>query len=185
MLVASAALSLMVPIAAQASDINIEEIGTYVRKKSSSKKHKSLDSNSFSNDIATNKQKLDSSVAQFSQFEAGGFSDTTTFDGKAIMAIGGIDGSKELDSNDNDSVTFNTVYQVNLNTSFTGDDNLYIRLKGGEWSDEWQMKGSTYHIDAKDSANASGDILFNVDKIWYTFPIGESFKATIGPKIEN
>ena len=185
MLVAGAALSLFAPVAAQASDINIEEIGTYVRKKSSSKKQKRLDSNSFSNDIATKKQKLDDSAAQFSQFEAGGFSDTTTFDGKAIMALGGIDGSKELSATHNDSVTFNTVYQVNLNTSFTGDDNLYIRLKGGEWADEWKMKGSTYHIDAKDTGDANGNIIFNVDKIWYTFPIGESFTATIGPKIEN
>ena len=37
MLVAGAALSLIAPIGAQASDINIEEIDTYVRKKSSSK----------------------------------------------------------------------------------------------------------------------------------------------------
>jgi len=40
MLVAGASLSLITPLVAQASDINIEEIGTYVRKKSSSKKQK-------------------------------------------------------------------------------------------------------------------------------------------------
>ena len=66
MLVAGAALSLIAPIGAQASDINIEEIDTYVRKKSPSKKR--LDSNSFSNDIATSKQKIDSSAVDFSQF---------------------------------------------------------------------------------------------------------------------
>ena len=183
MLVAGAALSLIAPIGAQASDINIEEIDTYVRKKSPSKKR--LDSNSFSNDIATSKQKIDSSAVDFSPFEAGSFSDTTTLDGKVIMALGGIDGVEKLGSTLDSSVTFNSVYQMNLNTSFSGDDNLYIRLKGGEWSDEWKMKGSTYHIEAKDTGNTNGTFDFNVDKIWYSFPIGEKFTATVGPKIEN
>ena len=184
MLVAGAAMSLIAPMSAQASDINIEEIDTYVRKQSSSKKQK-LSSKSFSNGLATLKQKIKNSEIEFNQFEAGGFSDTTTLDGKVIMALGGIDGSDELDPTDHDSVTFNTVYQMNLNTSFSGDDNLYIRLKGGEWADEWKMKGSTYHIEAKDTADANGNIPLNVDKIWYSFPIGESVTATVGPKIEN
>ena len=184
MLVAGASLSLIAPIGVQASDINIEEIGTYVRKKSSSKKQK-LTSNSFSNELATLKPTVDKSEVNLNKFEAGSFSDTTTLDGKVVMALGAIDGSTELDPNDHESVTFNTVYQMNLNTSFSGDDNLYIRLKGGEWADQWKMKGSTYHIEAKDTADASGAIIFNVDKLWYTFPVGDNVTATVGPKIEN
>ena len=134
MLVAGVAMSLIAPIGAHASDINIEEIDTYVRKKSSSKNR--LSSKSFSNEPATVKQNVDSSVINF-PYEASGFSDTTTLDGKVIMALGGIDGADELSSSLNSSVTFNSVYQMNLNTSFSGDDNLYIRLKGGEWADEW------------------------------------------------
>ena len=64
MLVAGASLSLIAPIGVQASDINIEEIGTYVRKKSSSKKQK-LTSNSFSNDLATLKPTVDKSEVKF------------------------------------------------------------------------------------------------------------------------
>ena len=183
MLVAGVGLSLIAPMGAQASDINIEEIDTYVRKQSSSKKR--LNSKSFSNEIATLKQKVDTPVVQSNQFEAGSFSETTTFDGKAIMALGAIDGSDKLDSSDNSSATFNSVYQINLNSSFSGDDNLYVRLKGGQWADEWKMKGSTYHIDAKHTADADGNIDLKVDKIWYSFPIGESVTATVGPKIEN
>ncbi len=184
MLVAGAALSLIAPIGAQATDINIEEIDTYVRKSSSSKKKK-LNSKLFSNELATLKQKVDSTQVQSNNFEAGSFSDTTTLDGKVIMGLGGIAGVTDLKSSLKDHLTFNTVYQMNLNTSFTGDDNLYMRLKGGEWSDEWKMKGSTYHIEAKDTADADGNIIFKVDKIWYTFPIGEFVTATVGPKIEN
>ena len=185
MLVASASLSLIAPIGAQASDINIEEIGTYVSKKSSSRKQKKLSIKSFSNELATLKQKVNSSEAKLNEFEAGGFSETTTLDGKVVMALGAIDEIDELQGDLQPHATFNTVYQMNLNTSFSGDDNLYIRLKGGEWADSWKMKGSTYHIEAKDTADASGAIAFNVDKIWYTFPIGESLTATVGPKIEN
>ena len=184
MLVAGAALSLIAPIGAQATDINIEEIDTYVRKSSSSKKKK-LNSKLFSNELATLKQKVNSPQVQFNNFDAGSFSNTTTLDGKVIMGLGGIAGVTDLKSSLKDHLTFNTVYQMNLNTSFTGDDNLYMRLKGGEWADEWKMKGSTYHIEAKDTADADGNIVFKVDKIWYTFPIGESITATVGPKIEN
>ena len=183
MLVAGVCLSFLAPIGAQASDINIEEMNTYVRKKSTSKKQ--LNSKTFSNKLATRKQKVKSSETKFNEFEAGGFSDTTTLDGKVVMAVGAIDGAEKLASGLNASTTFNTVYQMNLNTSFSGDDNLYIRLKGGQWSDQWKMKGSTYHIEAKDTADADENIRLNVDKIWYTFPIGESITATVGPKIEN
>ena len=65
MLVACSALSLIAPIGVQASDINIEEIDTYVRKQSSSKKQKRFDSKSFSNDLATIKQKVDSSEVNY------------------------------------------------------------------------------------------------------------------------
>ena len=184
MLVAAAALSLIAPIGAQASDINIEEIDTYVRKKSSSKKQK-LNSKLFSNDLANLKQKVNRSEVDYNKFEAGSFSDTTILDGKVIMGLGGISGVTDLKSSLKDHLTFNSVYQMNLNTSFTGDDNLYIRLKGGEWADEWKMKGSTYHIEAKDTADATGAIDFKVDKIWYSFPITDSITATVGPKIEN
>ena len=135
MLVAGAALSLIAPIGAQASDVNIEEIDTYVRKQSSSKNQKRLNSNSFSNELVTIKQKVNSSQFNLNQLEAGSFSDTTTLDGKVIMALGAIDGIEELTS-DTGATHFNTVYQMNLNSSFTGDDNMYIRLKGGEWASE-------------------------------------------------
>ncbi len=182
MLVASVCLSFLAPIGAQASDINIEEMNTYVRKKSTSKKQ--LNSKTFSNKLATGKQKVKSSETNFNKFEAGGFSDTTTLDGKVIMALGAINEVEELATGLDASTTFNTVYQMNLNTSFSGDDNLYIRLKGGEFNDAFKMKGSTYHIDAKDTA-VDGNIDFKVDKIWYSFPIGDSFTATVGPLIEN
>ena len=68
---------------------------------------------------------------------------------------------------------------MNLNTSFTGDDNLYVRLKSGEQTNTWKLK-ETYHIETKDWSDA-----LSVDKMWYTFPIGDNIKAFVGPRIEN
>ena len=60
----------------------------------------------------------------------GGFSDTTTLDSKAVFTVGALDLSKDI-TGLNESVITQYSYQMNLNTSFTGDDNLYVRLKTG------------------------------------------------------
>ena len=69
---------------------------------------------------------------------------------------------------------------MNLNTSFTGDDNLYVRLKSGDNGSAWSAKTSGYHIDTKNTGDS-----FKVDKIWYSFPIGDNITAFAGPLIEN
>ena len=70
-------------------------------------------------------------------------------------------------------------YTMNLNTSFTGDDNLYVRLKAGNQGSQWLDK-ETYHIETKSTGSS-----FNVDKLWYQFPVGDSVTAFAGPLIEN
>ena len=187
MLVAGASLSLIAPMAAQASDVvNLEEMNSYARSKTKSSR---LDSKTFINevseDIAKFKGHVDGLEVQQNNFEAGSFSDTTTFDGKGVMAIGAVDGGDNLGSNGHEAVATAFVYQMNLNTSFTGDDNLYVRLKGGDgWDGAFDQKPGSYHIEAKDTS--SGDNTeFRVDKMWYTFPISEKFTATVGPLIEN
>ncbi len=184
MLVAGATLSLIAPIAAQASDvINLEEMSSYSRstKKNSSRLDSKTFINDVSEDIANLKGRMDGLEAKQNVLEAGTFSDTTTFDGKAVMAIGAVDGGDKLGGNHHEKVASAYVYQINLNTSFTGDDNLYVRLKTGDgWDGAFDNKPGTYHIEAKDN----GDDL-KVDKMWYTFPLGDKFTATVGPKIEN
>ena len=183
MLVAGASLSLLAPIAAQASDaVNLEEMNSYIRSKSKPVK---FDSNTFINKVNDETASLDQLKANQNKFEAGGFSDTTTFDGKAVLAIGGVDGASNLGGNMHDKIVAAYVYQMNLNTSFTGDDNLYVRLKAGDgWDGAFDDTPGTYHIEAKDTSVGDG-AYFKVDKMWYTFPIGEKVTATVGPLIEN
>ena len=183
MLVAGVALGFLAPIAAQASDIlNLEEMNNYSRRKSKPKK---FDSKTFINKV-NDSASLDILRANENKFEAGGFSDTTTLDGKAVLAIGGVDGADNLGGNMHEKLVAAYVYQMNLNTSFTGDDNLYVRLKAGDgWDGAFDSTPGTYHIEAKDTSDAGDGAYFKVDKMWYTFPIGEKVTATVGPLIEN
>ena len=58
---------------------------------------------------------------------------------------------------------------MNLNTSFTGDDNLYVRLSAGSWGSNFTKKPGNYHIEAKNTSN-----YLKLDKLWYTFPLGDT-----------
>ena len=86
MLVAGASLSLLAPIAAQANDINLEEMKDYSRSKTSQTR---LDSKTFINEVseelASLKGRVDGLEAQQNNLEAGAFSDTTTLSGKAVL----------------------------------------------------------------------------------------------------
>ncbi|MDC3019931.1 porin [Prochlorococcus sp. AH-736-E15] len=187
MLVAGASLSLIAPIAAQASDmLNLEEMNSYSRSKKS--KVARLNNKTFINEVSEDsaipKARIDDLESLQNNLEAGAFSSTTSMDGKAVMWIGSVDGGDEI--GDTESVQTGYTYTMNLNTSFSGDDNLYVRLKAGdvggtESSDPsiWDNK-STYHIETKDT-----DDKLNVDKIWYTGTIGEKITYFLGPRIEN
>ena len=128
MLVAGATLSLMAPIAAQASDVvNLEEMSSYSRSKKSSSR---LDSKTFINevseDIAILKGRVDGLEVKQNEFEAGSFSETTTMDGKVIFWVGGIDGISDIDDDEDgsladepsDSIQTGHTFTMNLNTSF-------------------------------------------------------------------
>ena len=180
MLVAGATVSLLAPIAAQASDVvNVEEMNSYVR--STKKQSSRLDSKTFINevseDIANLKGRVDSLEVKQNILEAGSFSDTTTLDGKAVMWIGAVDGGDTIGGAETTQTGY--TYTMNLNTSFTGDDNLYVRLKSGDNGSQWGKK-QTYHIETKDTTDA-----FKLDKMWYTFPVGDKITAIAGPRIEN
>ena len=187
MLVATAAVGLIAPVASQASDvINLDGINDYSRSKKSVKR---FDSKTFitevNEDLAILKGRVDGLEAQQNEFEAGSFSDTTTLSGKAIFTLGGVENTPNpvYDSGAlPEGIKAQYTYQMNLNTSFTGDDDLYVRLKTGNGGVEPfnnKLKG-TY----LSSTNTYSDDL-KVDKIWYSFPVGESITAWVGPKIEN
>ena len=182
-MVAGTAISLTAPIAAQASDtVNLEEMNSYSRSNS---KVQRLDSATFSKEISKDPAILKGPVngleIQQNEFEAGTFSGTTSMDGKATMTTGAVSYALGHETASEDAMAWYS-YTMNLNTSFTGDDNLYVRIKTGNGSD-W-ANSKTYGTYLSSNKANSDDL--KIDKIWYEFPLGETNNTVwIGPKIEN
>ncbi|OUL43590.1 porin [Prochlorococcus sp. HOT_208_60] len=182
LLVASTAIGLISPLAAQASDtVNLEEMNSYSR---SSSKVQRFDNKTFSNeiseDLAILKGRVDGLEAQQNEFEAGAFSQTTSMDGKATFTLGAVDYSLASETASEAAMAWYS-YTMNLNTSFSGDDNLYVRIKTGNGSDWANSKTYGTYL----SSNKANSDALKVDKIWYEFPVGDSNTVWIGPKIEN
>ena len=118
------------------------------------------------------------------ELEATQFSTTTKLRGQADFFFGGVSYDDRSECNaeggdcEDDGTSLSYRYTLNLNTSFTGKDRLYTRLRAGNMDNVWTNKNS-YLSDAK-----SGDNTLKVDKLWYSFPVGD-FKFTVGALVEN
>ncbi len=184
MLIASTTVGLITPLATQASDaVNLEELNSYSR---STSKVQRLNNKTFINEVSNDISSLKSYddglelKTQQNKFDAGFFSETTSMDGKAIFTLGAVE-YHDSTNTDSEAVQAYYSYTMNLNSSFTGDDNLYVRIKTGNSSDWTTSKTyGTYLSSSKGNSDA-----LKVDKIWYQFPIGENNTVWVGPKIEN
>ena len=177
LLLAPTAMGVLTPMAVSASEVNLQQVSSYSQSdiEISQETFKSLSS---VNPLLAGGEGLDTSSTN--DIDVDTFSSTTTLDGKAVFVLGGVDGNDDLNDGGTERVSAAYVYQMNLNTSFNGDDNLYVRLKTGDGFENFVSKPGTYHNEA----NSSGSTL-KVDKIWYTLPLGDKVTVTLGPKIEN
>ena len=73
--------------------------------------------------------------------------------------------AQSTDAGANDAVMFNYHYEVDLNTSFTGDDKLNVEIAAGN-----QQAGSV--AAAHDALGETSDNLA-IEDVNYTFPVGE------------
>ena len=178
MLVAAAGLSLIAPIGAQATDINIEDMSSYVRSKSSSKKQKKLfNSNTFANQLPTLDTNVEGSEIDSNRFEAGSFSETTVMKGKVEMQVGASDNDAGAGVNNTENaVTFAYHYEVDLNTSFTGDDKLNIEFAAGNAAGDNTVQGVTGF------GESSNDFL-KMEDVNYTFPLGR-WDVSVGDSMD-
>ena len=100
----------------------------------------------------------------------GGFSETTTASFSADMAIGAVDGIAG-----NEALTAGYSFQIDLSTSFTGEDSLDISIDAGNADD-----GNLAELDLNDS----GDTLA-VDGVSYTFPLGDKTTVFVGDNMDG
>ena len=125
LLVAPAALGLVSPIAVNATEINLNEISNYSDVESIELAN-SFDSNE------PNKSLLlagGEGLADTDSYD-GGFSETTTASFSVDFAIGAVDGKGTTTTVTDGDEALQAAYgfQIDLNTSFTGEDSLDISI---------------------------------------------------------
>ena len=170
LIVAPAALGFLIPSTAFAEEIKLADISNY----SSSKEVKSISEFNPAEELAVTNSRVDGLESRFNDYEAGSFSETTIMKGKAKFMIGaadGPDGSEE-------AVSMNYFWEVDLNTSFTGDDKLNVEIETGNTPED--LENGLLKIT--DFGKDSGDAL-KVSDLNYTFPLGD-FKVTVGDSLD-
>ena len=167
LIIAPALLGLFSPISATANELNLDEMSGY----SSKDKVVSNYITDFNTDeeFATNNTRIDSLDANLNNFEAGSFSETTSMSGSASFQLGGVD-----EGSVTQALTSTYSYSLDLNSSLTGDDNLYVGIETGN-------AGSVNFLT--DDSVAGSDSL-DVHSVYYQFPIG-GFDVAVGPKLDN
>jgi len=135
----------------------------------------------FAPELAVIKGRIDGLEARIGEFEAGQFSTTTKLTGKTYFVLGAV--TTDKDGGEDEATTLNYTTQLNLNTSFSGRDLLYTRIKTGNF-----VKGETFSNKKTNTylaASNQNDNGLKVDKIWYQFPVGDNLTFWVGPRIEN
>jgi len=179
LLVAPAALGLLSPLAANATEVNLNEIANY------SDVENVEFPTSFDNDKLTNSDLLagGEGLVDTNSYD-GGFSETTTASFSVDFAVGSEDGkgiSTGVTDGDED---LQAIYgfQIDLNTSFTGEDSLDVSIDAGNGvaAATGVVGTPLYEFDL----NGGTDGL-TVDGVSYTFPLGDSITAIVGDNTDG
>tara|TARA_A100001035_G_scaffold174384_1_gene138530 strand:+ start:160 stop:1344 length:1185 start_codon:yes stop_codon:yes gene_type:complete len=177
LLVAPAALGLFSPLAANATEVNLNEIANYSDVESIEF------TNSFDNKELTNSSLLAGGEGLVESYD-GGFSETTTASFSVDFAIGSEDGkglSTGVTDGDED---IQAIYgfQIDLNTSFTGEDSLDISIDAGNGvaAAAGVVGTPLYEFDL----NGGTDGL-SVDGVSYTWPVGDNMTAIVGDNTDG
>ena len=166
LLVAPAALGLLAPITANANEVNLKEISNY----------SDVDEievvNSFDNETSIDSILLAGGEGLMDDDDHDGpedkFSSTTSASFSADMAIGALDGGAT------EAVSTAYGFQIDLSTSFTGEDSLSVSLDAGT------SPADLGELDL----NSNGDGLI-VDGITYSFPLGDKTTVLIGDSTDG
>jgi len=158
--------------------------------------------NEFQKELAILKGRVDGLDAKLGKLEANQFSTTTKLSGLATFVVGGVGYSGSAYNSAansvrrrtgrpvtgvNENVTFNYDFQLNLDTSFTGKDLLRTNLRAGNFGNS-AFGGEPHGI----GNSAELEIAFEEDsgpdnvglyKLFYQFPIGNQFTATVGARV--
>ncbi len=151
LLIAPAVIGLINPISVTAREVTIDDFGQAEQN-------------------LVTKSDLDALENKVDVFESGAFSETTIMGGAASFQIGSVD-----ESIITEAVTATYSYYIDLDTSFTGEDNLYVGIETGN---------SSTNVDFNLDSSVVGADTLSVASMYYEFPIGEYIIA-VGPKLDS
>ncbi len=161
----------------------------------------------FEQELAVLRGRVDGLEARLGELEASRFSPTTKLSGLATFVVGANSFSgSAIDSNANslrlrpdelsglppsavplpNATSFTYDLQLTLNTSFNGKDLLSTVLRGGNFGssvfggEPEALKLSQLEIAFQEDA---GPNVVGIDKLFYQFPLGAGFTATLGPRV--
>ena len=144
LLVAPATLGLLAPLSATANEVTISDFNP-------------------AEEIAVTNSRVDGLEARLNNFEAGGFSDTTTASFSVDMVVGAVDSD---DASNSEATTFDYQMGIGLSTSFTGEDSLDVAIDiGGGDPDALSISSQAMGLDATKG-------VLTVDGVAYSFPVG-------------
>jgi hypothetical protein len=149
LLVAPATLGLLAPMTATANELNLNDVSGY----SSSEEIQNISEFNPAEELAVTNSRVDGLEARFNNFEAGGFSETTTASFGVDFFLGAEDGATS------EAVGFGYQMGIGLATSFTGEDSLSATIDIGDG-----VSGALAFDDTDDA--------LVVDGLTYTFPVG-------------
>ena len=152
-LVAPATLGLLAPVAATANEVTINDFAP-------------------AEQLAITNSRVDGLEARLNNFEAGSFSETTTASFSVDFAIGAVDGKGTTNVITDGDEALQSAYgfQIDLNTSFTGEDSLDISIDAGNGQTATTPNSTTAAL-AEFDLNGGNESL-TVDGVSYTFPLG-------------
>ena len=167
LLVAPAALGLLTSLPGNANEVNLNEISNY----------SDIESIDFANSFNSDDSDIDPLLAggeglvETSSHD-GGFSETTTASFSADMMLGSLTNDSLVEGGE---AMAGYSFQIDLNTSFTGEDSLDVSIDAGN---------AGGNAIAEFDGNSGGDTL-TVDGVSYTFPLGDSTTVIFGDNTDG
>ena len=153
----------------------------------------------FERELAIVGGRVDGLEARVGELEATQFSTTTKLRSKVDFVMGGTAYAFDKGYNGSDlrnpatgeykgsdAMTFSYRWTNELQTSFTGKDLLYARLRSGNFGPNSPFNSNGYGGSGQQLSvafNSKNTVTLN--KLWYQFPVNKDFMVYVGPRVEN
>jgi len=132
----------------------------------------------FGTEMAILKGRVDGLEYKVQELSAGQFSSATKMSGQAVFTTGWVDTDANNQTGKNDNrLTSQYTYGIDLNTSFTGEDLLTIGIEASNTTANNSLDSSF--------ANTAGNNVLEVSSMFYSFPMGDDWQLTGGPLLDQ